>query len=80
MYPTTGYRRDSRVKIISAENSVTYTPQTTVHLSNTNKKVGVDVSGLCASWSFERDKQVLTDITFQLDEVQGPRLVLNLLT
>ena len=65
-----GYRRDSRVKILSDENSVAYSPQTTVQLSNLSRKVCVDVSGLCASWSFERDKQVLTDITFQVDKVK----------
>ncbi len=47
-----------------------YTSHTTVHLSGgESRKVCVDVSGLSASWSMERDKQVLTDISFKVDQV-----------
>ncbi|XP_064381882.1 ATP-binding cassette sub-family C member 4-like isoform X1 [Halichondria panicea] len=65
-------RRDSRVKILSGESSVAYSPHTTVHLlGGESRKVCVDVSGLSASWSMERDKQVLTDISFQVDQVNS---------
>ncbi len=58
------------MKILSEESSVAYTPRTTVHLSGgESRKVCVDVCGLSASWSMERDKQVLTDISFKVDQV-----------
>ncbi len=66
----TGQRRDSKVKILSGESSVAYSPHTTVHLlGGESRKMCVDVSGLSASWSMERGKQVLTDISFQVDQV-----------
>ncbi len=68
----TGQRRESRVKVLSGESSPAYTPHTTVNLSGgESRKVCVDVSGLSASWSMERDKQVLTDISFGVDQVSN---------
>ena len=65
----TGHKRESKVEILGAESSVFYPTVTTVHLSSQSRPPGVNVSGLCASWSMERDKQVLTDISFQVDQV-----------
>ncbi len=66
----TGQRRESSVGILSAaDSSATYPSVTTVHLTSKSQPPGVNVSGLCASWSMERDKQVLTDISFQVDQV-----------
>ena len=66
-----GNRRESTVKMLGAESYNRRDSSVSGDMCVPTRSVKVKVSGLSTSWSYDEDKLVLNDVTFEVDQVSN---------